>query len=83
MGALVRLLSRVRAVVDCQCALLDEALAAVFHRTLIWPLVGVNAVVPLKVRLPVEALHHDILAWGRVWVFQQVLVKQGDYLIAS
>lgn len=56
MSALVRLLARVRTVVDCQSTLLDEALATVFHGAPIWPLVGMNAVVSLEVRLPVEAL---------------------------
>lgn len=62
VGALVRLLARVRAVVDCQRTLLDEALATVFHRALVRPLVCVDAVVSLEIRFPVEALRRPYLA---------------------
>jgi hypothetical protein len=56
--ALVRLLASVRPDVDCQCTPLDEALTTPRRAAGVWPLVGVYPVVPLQVRLSVEALRY-------------------------
>lgn len=57
MGALMGLLACMRPIMDCQSTLLNETLATVLNRATVWPLVGMDAVVSLKIRLPVEALH--------------------------
>lgn len=44
-------------IVDSQGTLLDEAFATVFNRAPVWPFVGMNPVVSLQVRFPVETLH--------------------------
>jgi hypothetical protein len=65
MLAVVRLLARVCAGVYGQGAPLDEALAAVWMVTLIWPFVCVYSVMPLQVRLAIEALAMMSVAWPR------------------
>ena len=54
--ALVWFLAGVGADVDCESTSLDEALATSRRAALVRPFVGVDAVVPLQVRLAVEAL---------------------------
>lgn len=52
----MRFLSRMSADVHCQGTALNEALPAVLVPTLIWPLVRMDAIVTLEVRLAVKAL---------------------------
>lgn len=40
---------------------LDKALPTTWSHTRVWPLVGVNSVVTLKIGLPVEALQHRLV----------------------
>jgi hypothetical protein len=54
---LVRLLAGVGSDVYGQGTPLDEALSASRSRARVWPLVGMDPVVSLQVRLAVEALH--------------------------
>lgn len=54
--ATVGLLARMSADVHRQGAPLDEALVAPGMVAMIWPFVGVNPIVPLQVRFPIEAL---------------------------
>ena len=61
MLANVRLLASMGANVHCQGASLDEALVASWRRTGIGPLIGVYSVVPLEIRLAVEALPETML----------------------
>ena len=67
MLALVWLLTRVRPDVDCEGTPLDEALSAPRRGALVRPLVGVYAVVPLQIRLAVEALRPLSVHWH--WLF--------------
>jgi hypothetical protein len=53
---LVRLLARVCSDMHCEGASLDEALSAAGGVARIWALIGVYPVMPLQVRLAVEAL---------------------------
>ena len=54
--ATVGFLARMGADVHRQGAPLDEALVAPGMVAMIWPFVGVNPIVPLQVRFPIEAL---------------------------
>jgi len=56
MLANVRFLSSMGPDVDCERAPLDEAFRASWRRTRVRALIGVYSVVPLKIRLSVEAL---------------------------
>lgn len=53
---LMRLLPCVGSNVDSQSTSLDEALATLGCHARVWPLVGVNSIVSLKIPFPVEAL---------------------------
>jgi hypothetical protein len=54
--ALVRLLAGMCSDVDSQGTSLDEALSTSRCHARVWALIGVNSVMSLKIRLPVEAL---------------------------
>jgi hypothetical protein len=53
-----------------QSTALDEALVAIFHRTMIWPLVGVYAIMATEIRLAIEGLEH--VSNGFLATIQQV-----------
>jgi hypothetical protein len=58
--AAMRLLARVGASMDGQGAALDEALAAAGPVARIGPLVGMDTIVSLQVRLPIEHLSDSV-----------------------
>ena len=57
--ALMRFLACMSANVDSESTSLDEAFSTSRCHTRIWPLIRVNSVMSLKIRLPVEALFVD------------------------
>jgi hypothetical protein len=63
----MRLLASVSPDVDRQGTPLDEALAASYRCALIWPLIGVNPVMSLQVRLAVEALQATLVLLVLIW----------------
>lgn len=60
MLALVRLLASMCPNMNCESTPLNEALTAAWCHTGVRPLIGVDAIMPLKVRLAVKALKYHI-----------------------
>lgn len=56
MLALVRLLASMGSDVNCQGTSLDEALPTSGCHARVWTLIGVDSIMSLEIRLPVEAL---------------------------